>query len=422
VKRLKAATIRPDGSVVIIGGRNAQGKTSLLDAILYAIGGKAAIPPKPLRDGETTGRSVVTLSNGLTATRVFDAKGSRLTLTDGEGVFGSPQRILDELFRHTFDPMAFDDLGPRERRAKLAEVLGIDFAGANRKRQSLFDERAIVNRDLKTAQVTLDQMPPHVADAPEEELNIAALGDAVEKSRDAVIASESAHEAVNEHKEYEEERKKDIASARAEIERLETSIANDESWIRESEEKKAAASAEAATWAERENALDAAREALQGAEAINRSVRDNRSRKMQGDRVTALRHNSEELTAKIAEVDAGKAKQLAEAEFPIRGLGFTDDGVTFNDQPWEQASLSERIKASVAMGFAINPKSGVLLIQDGSGLDSDSMALVANLAAERGGQVWIERVGGGDPGAIIIEDGEVWAESPNGDEQPEGSE
>jgi hypothetical protein len=40
-------------------------------------------------------------------------------------------------------------------------------------------------------------------------------------------------------------------------------------------------------------------------------------------------------------------------------------------------------------------------------LDEDNMAIVAEMAEAAGAQVWLERVGTGDAGAVIIEDGEV---------------
>ena len=54
VKRLKAVEITPDGTMQVIGGRNAQGKSSVLDAIWLALGGGKASKetPLPIRDGE----------------------------------------------------------------------------------------------------------------------------------------------------------------------------------------------------------------------------------------------------------------------------------------------------------------------------------------------------------------------------------
>ena len=47
VKRIKAVKIEPtkDG-LTIIGGKNNQGKTSVLDSIAWALGGERFVPPR----------------------------------------------------------------------------------------------------------------------------------------------------------------------------------------------------------------------------------------------------------------------------------------------------------------------------------------------------------------------------------------
>ncbi len=55
VKRIRAVQIVPtaDG-LTVIGGRNGQGKTSVLDAIAWALGGNKLRPQNPNRDGGAT--------------------------------------------------------------------------------------------------------------------------------------------------------------------------------------------------------------------------------------------------------------------------------------------------------------------------------------------------------------------------------
>jgi hypothetical protein len=63
----------------------------------------------------------------------------------------------------------------------------------------------------------------------------------------------------------------------------------------------------------------------------------------------------------------------------------------------------------MAMAMAMNPSLRTLFIRDGSLLDGKNMRLVAELAAQHGFQIIMERVGTTDPGAIVIEDGRVSA-------------
>ena len=95
VKRIRAVNIKPDGNVIIIGGRNAQGKSSVLDSILYAMKGKA-IPGKPLRNGEERG-NVMLETQDLVISRTFTESGNALkvTLKDMDlAQLRTPQNVL----------------------------------------------------------------------------------------------------------------------------------------------------------------------------------------------------------------------------------------------------------------------------------------------------------------------------------------
>jgi len=115
VKRIKAIDITPEGELIIVGGNNAQGKTSLMDSISYAIGGKKLIPSKPIRDGQKKASIKVDLGD-LKIERKFwiNAKDGSLESTvivkekGKEGNISRPQEILDKLFSSlSFDPLAF---------------------------------------------------------------------------------------------------------------------------------------------------------------------------------------------------------------------------------------------------------------------------------------------------------------------------
>lgn len=146
---------------------------------------------------------------------------------------------------------------------------------------------------------------------------------------------------------------------------------------------------------------------LAAAEETNRKIRENRQRKQLERELREKERQVESLTSAIEAIDAQKAEQLAAAQFPVPGLGFDETGPTLNGIPLEQASQAERLRVSVAIGAALNPRVKVMLVRDGSLLDEESMRLLAELAEETGSQLWVERVGDGDASAIVIEDGMV---------------
>ena len=82
IKRVKAVQIVPAlNGLTIIGGDNNQGKTSVLDAIAWALGGDKYRPEAAQREGANTPpRLHVNLSNGLVVER--RGKNSALTVSD----------------------------------------------------------------------------------------------------------------------------------------------------------------------------------------------------------------------------------------------------------------------------------------------------------------------------------------------------
>ena len=120
-----------------------------------------------------------------------------------------------------------------------------------------------------------------------------------------------------------------------------------------------------------------------------------------------LRARYDSLTEDIASIDQTKADALAAAEFPVEGLAFDESGVLYGGVPFSQASSAEQIRVSLAMAMATSPKLRVIRILDGSLLDAENLALIEGMARDNDYQVWIERVGNADEGAVVIEDGQV---------------
>ena len=148
-------------------------------------------------------------------------------------------------------------------------------------------------------------------------------------------------------------------------------------------------------------------ERLEGLEATNAAIRSNNTARAKAAERQRLREAYESLTKRIQAIDERKAQALAAAVFPVEGLGFDDTDVTYQGVPLSQASSAEQIRVSVAMAMALNPELRVLRIMDGSLLDSDAMEAIRAQVADGDFQVWIERVGDADDGAVIIEDGQV---------------
>lgn len=412
VKRLQAVSIRPDGNVVVIGGQNAQGKTSLLDAIEMALGGGKTIPVEPVRRGARKARIVADLGE-IVVERTFSPKGTALEVRNAEGVpQKSPQALLDKLCsKVAFDPLSFAREEPKKQDAILKEVLGLDFSALDQKRAQLYEQRRDTKRDAKQLEARVDAMVLHIG-VPDEEVSVAELlaelerrnGSAGEKGRLERRASAAERDVLlNEQA---------ISAARTRVEQLEEELRKAREELADHERdleanraryQECQAEAEAFTFPDPEEV----RTQLAAAEETNRKVRENRQHKQLERELREKEEQVEHLTAAIEAIDAQKAEQLAAAQFPVPGLGFDETGPTLNGIPLAQASQAERLRVSVAIGAALHPRVRVMLVRDGSLLDDNSMRLLAELAAETGSQLWVERVGEQDESAIIIEDGLV---------------
>jgi AAA domain len=386
IKRLKSITIRPEGDVVIIGGENEQGKTSAFDAIRMTLGGAKATPDVPVRRGANGGRVFLDLGD-LTAELTVDASGRKLTVRNADGQKKEkPQAILDHLYNKVaFDPLAFATKKPTEQLQILKGLVGLDFTEHDKERKALYDKRVEVGRLRSDAEVRVSQFPASLVSAPDAEVSISAL--LAEKRK------------ADEHNLQLNAREREVMAAENEYKRLKV-------LLEEAEAAWDAASGRLEAESPRIDTSDLTK-ALEGAEEANRLIRAKRDRanavQAFKDHDTAYQH----LTNRIAAIDTLKERAMATAKWPIPGLGFSDDGVTMHGLPFEAASKAERMRVSLAIGCALNPELHVLLMEDASLLDKASLEVVREMAAKHDMQIWIERVGSADEGAIVIEDGEI---------------
>jgi hypothetical protein len=415
VKRLRAVRIEPNGKSVVLGGRNAQGKSSVLDSIEMVLNGKDAAPPEPVRLGEEYARIVCKIGE-LTVTRRFEPNGdSKIVITDIDGQrLKSPQAVLDELVgKLSFDPIAYARMKPAPQYDMLANLLGIDFTAEDKKREQLFDGRTDVNRDVLKLKAQIEGMPVH-KDAPEQEVSISEIsaslkaaqskkdeaGEAQKASEGAERALGAARKAVADCEVAIAEIEKQLAAKRANLAKLRDAVP---------EAERAAVDAAAIAAAAKVAVPDMAplHKALEDAAETNTKVRANAERARRKAELDAKQKRSDDLSAQIDAIDAGKRKRIDETKFPIEGLTVRGRSVIFNGLPFEQASQAQKLRVSCALGLAMNPRLRVLLIRDASTLDEEGMALMAQLAKEHGAQLWLERVGTGAEVGVVIEDGEV---------------
>lgn len=407
-KRLKAVQINPDGNVVIISGANAAGKSSCLDAISSALGGAGMSPEKPVREGHDKAKIRVELDD-LVVEKTFTSAGSaQLTVMAKDGVkYPSPQAMLDKLVgKLSFDPLAFSRMVPKDQLSTLRTLVQLDFSAMDRDRQAAFDQRTTVNRDLKAAQARLDAAPFHEG-VPDKEVSLADLTTEYRRRQQHNRANEEITRKASAAEQALANAREAHASVLRQIEELNEKLASIQGDVEYAEavfeEARAAANALV------DLDVNETGEQMATVEATNQKVRANATRKSLAQTVKELSDRSNGLTTTIDDIDVRKKAALETAKFPVPGLSFDEGGVLFNGIPFSQASSAEKLKVSMAMGIALNPKLRVVLIRDASLLDAESLKIVADMAAKTDSQVWLERVADGDPVGFVIEDGMVAA-------------
>jgi DNA repair exonuclease SbcCD ATPase subunit len=418
VKRLRAVSLKPDGAMNCIGGANGAGKSSVLDSIAMALGGKDEIPAMPVRRGEAKATIVLTTDDGYTIKRTFTAAGGTALIIENTDKMraSSPQELLSRLTgKLMFDPLAFINLDAKAQAAALKKLVGLDSSALDAQRKKLYEERAVVNATAKQAEARASFMPS-TDGLPAEESSVTDIV----TERDQAKEHNAKAKALDTQVEQAEDVLSDAVRGRAlidkEIADLDTRLANLREQLKEYDAKTPAFGARhtsAVTARTSFVPVDVApiNIRLAGAESQNAQIRQNKAKAAALREAEAIAARSVALTTQIDEIDRQKGELLAAQKFPVAGLSVHDElGVTFDGVPFDQASTSQQMRVSVAMAAALNPKLRVMLVRDGSLLDDQSLQLLGELAVEHDLQCFVERVGKGAECSVIISDGEV--ESP----------
>jgi len=411
VKKLRAVEITPDGAVVAITGKNGAGKSSVLDALWWALAGTKHIQAVPIRKGASKARIKLDLGE-LVVERKISKSGSQLTVKSADGAkYASPQGMLDELLGAlTFDPLAFVNEKPADQLEQLKAIAGLDFDEVDTANEVDYMKRLEINREAKRLRASAESIEVP-ADTEAVAIDTGPIKDAMAAA--AEINSKRERQQADKNalatriegvEELAEGCKRKAADLREAAKREEHEQTKHEQLAMELRRKlvEMPTPVKAVDVEELRSKLDAAEEQNAIVDQINKKADYMRRARVEEEK-------SEKLTSAMRQRDDDKAQAIANAPMPVEGLGFGDGYVTLNGIPFEQASTSEQLRVSASIAMAANPKLRVIRIKDGSALDSDSMKALGDLATEKDYQVWIEKVDESGKVGIVIEDGAVVA-------------
>jgi len=432
VKRIRAVQIQPtkDG-LTVIGGRNGQGKTSVLDAIAWALGGNKLKPDNPNRDGGATPAKLhVELSNGIVVER--RGKNGTLYVTDQTGMKGT-QRLLDEfLSQLALDLPKFLGGSDRDRTTALLQTLGIDeqLAALDGQIRSCYQQRQLVGQDAKRLRAHADKLPQH-SDAPDEPVSVAEL---VRQQQEIL-----AHNGENQKKRDNVSRiewecqsvKQDISHIGQSIKAAQKQL---DEYVRDMQGRISRMQSEYAEQQERFKTrladLDVAKKtaeqladestaeverSIAEIESINARVADNQRKAEAVEVATKREAEYTDLTVTLEDLRNRRTALLDGAPLPLPGLSVNEDGrLTYNGQTWSDMSSSEQLRVATAIVRATKPDCGFVLVDKLEQLDPQTLAEFGAWAQGEGLQVIGTRVGTDDACTVVIEDGRV-----DGQDMPE---
>lgn len=409
VKRVKAVRIEPtDKGLTILGGRNNQGKSSVLDSIAWALGGNRKKPSQAEREGSMNKPYLkVTMNNGLVVER--KGKNSDLKVTDPDGN-SAGQTLLDSFVEElAIDLPQFMEATNKEKADTLLKIIGVgdQLYELEREEKELYDERRSVYRIKEQKRKYAEELPYH-EDAPDEPLKISVL---INEQQEIL-----ARNGENQKKRQEAQRladrvdaqKEKMASVKAEIARLEDQLAEMEDIHQET--VKDLETAQKTVEQLQDESTAELEQSIAENEQINEKVRTNLKKEAAEEEARSYETQYEKMSGQIQAIRDKKQALLDEADLPLPELSVKEGALTYKGQEWDNMSGSEQLKVSTAIVRKLKPDCGFVLIDKLEQMDLETMKEFGQWLESEDLQAIATRVSTGEECQIIIEDGEVVGE------------
>nr|DAO16531.1 MAG TPA: STRUCTURAL MAINTENANCE OF CHROMOSOMES PROTEIN [Caudoviricetes sp.] len=399
VKRVKAVTIEPTSNgLTILGGNNNQGKTSVLDAIAWALGGNKYKPSKPARDGSMNPPTLrVELSNGLIVER--KGKNSDLKVTDPSGQKAG-QQLLDSFVEElALNLPKFIESSAKDKANTLLQIIGVGekLWELDRKEEQLYNERRTIGQIADQKKKYAAEQPQY-PEAPNELVSIADLiheqQEILARNGENARKRQNRENIVNEMH-LSEARLKQLKEQLDQEEAVHDKLMGDYVEANKSIEDLVDEPTE-----EIENSIA-------NIEEINRKVRANLDKEKAEEDAKQYKSQYDNLSAEIQKVRDERTSLLDSADLPLPGLSVEDGELVFEGQKWDNMSGSQQLRVSTAIVRKLKPECGFVLLDKLEQMDIPTLTEFGKWLESEGLQAIATRVSSGEECQIIIEDGYV---------------
>ena len=390
VKRIKALTLTPaPAGLTVIGGRNNQGKTSGLDAIVWALGGDRYRPSQAQREGSVLPpRLRLELSNGIIVER--SGKNSDLKVTDASGRKAGQQLLNSFVEQLALDMPRFMQSTSKEKATTLLRIIGLEeqVEKLERQEKELYNQRHAIGQIADQKAKYAKELPSY----PEAPAEPVSAYDLIQRQQDILARN------------GENQRKRErAAQLAAEMDRVGKELA-----LLEERYKTLCADYETAQKSAldlQDEATDELEASIRNIEAVNAKVRTNQDKARAEAEAKECGDQYAGLTAQLEAVRQQKTDLLQGAKLPLPGLSVEDGELIYKGKPWDCMSGSDQLKVSTAIVRALKPDCGFVLLDKLEQMDLETLREFSAWMEAEGLQGIATRVSTGGECSIIIEDG-----------------
>lgn len=390
IKRIKAVQISPtETGLTVIGGRNGQGKTSVLDAIMWILGGERYRPSEPKREGSVTPPyGKIALSNGLIVER--KGKNSDLKVIDPSGNRAGQQLLNEFISQFALDLPKFMNGNNKEKADILLQVIGVGdkLYELDQQEKELYNQRRTIGQIADQKKKYAAELPVY-PDVPAEPISATELI----KEQQEILATNG-----------ENQRKRQrLAKLQSEADTLQKQI--EELLTKQAKIHSDLEVAQMDAKELQDQSTAELEKSIADIEEINRKVRMNLDKEKAETEAQEYAEKYDAHTEKIEAVRSARTDLLDGANLPLEGLSVEDGELTYKGFKWDNLSGADQMKVGVAIVRKLNPKCGFVLLDKLEQMDLDTLQEFSAWLKQEGLQVIATRVSTGDECSIIIEDG-----------------
>ena len=397
VKRVKAVKLEPTkNGLTVVGGKNNQGKTSVLDAIAWALGGAKYKPSQAQREGSLVEPQLhIELSNGMIVERL--GKNGSLKVTDPSGQKGNQSLLDGFISQFALDLPKFMEADKNTKAKILLQIIGVgDKLSAFDKQESeLYNRRTEIGRIADQKKKYADEMVQWDG-VPEEIVSAAEL---IQQQQEILARNGRNQELRNQVKNLEAQ--KTLLEQR--IEEAQKALNAMREQFAELMEKLPIANTNAKDLQDESTAE--LEESIANIDSTNAKVRDNLNKQRAQEEADEYKRQYGDLTTQIEEVRKARMELLNGVEMPLDDLSVQDGELIYKGQKWDNMSGSDQLKVATAIVRKTNPQCGFVLLDKLEQMDIDTMNEFGKWLQDNDLQAIATRVSTGDECSIFIEDG-----------------